>query len=282
MVPSASAEWFLGQDLYTLSHQRVLEGKTSEGFDTMIQAWQQAPDEQQNTNLDGLLKLALTEDCGRSLTQAVLPSWLSTLSIRREVVQNLNQVMLKLSVSGASQKKIDEVTFTRWPDQKYISTSPVLEKNGDFTAESSRLEKPIAEGLYKITLTNNEKEAWSSWVILGAPSIKQRIGWKDSKNWRIEHSQLPNPTCPSPVLSINLYDLNDLSWTPIWTEEIDGKLPTTLPQIDVPDGRYWLSVGLIESRWQGDISILDIQRITRPIDFQLSLDQKQQQPEEQK
>ncbi|MGF1788547.1 DUF2861 family protein [Photobacterium swingsii] len=271
-TPSVFAQWFLGQDLYTVAHQRLLEGNTSESFDTIIQAWQQSPAVEQRNNLDDLLNLAITEDCGRSLTQNVLPNWLSNLSIRREVIQNLNQVMLKLSVTGAARVPITDVTFTRWPDSTLISSSPVSEENGDFSVETKRLELPIAGGLYKITLTNENKESWSSWVLLTSPSIKQKIGWKDSKNWRIEKSQLPNQACPSPVLSINLYDLNDLSWTPVWTEEIDGRLPTTLPDIDVPDGRYWLSVGLIESRWQGDVSILDIQRITRPVDAQTAIE----------
>lgn len=267
-TPSVFAQWFLGQDLYTSAHQRLLEGKTSESFESMIQAWQQIPKEEQRINLDNLLTLAITEDCGRSLSQGVLPKWLANLSIRREVIQNLNQVMLKLSITGETNVPISDVTFTLWPDNALISSSPINDESGHFSVETQRLELPVAAGLYKITITNEEKESWSSWIILTSPSIKQKIGWKDSKNWHIEKSQLPNQACPSPVLSINLYDLNDLSWTPIWTEELDGRLPTTLPEIDVPDGRYWLSVGLIESRWQGDISILDIQRITRPVDAQ--------------
>ncbi|MGF1756505.1 DUF2861 family protein [Photobacterium sagamiensis] len=262
----ASATWFTGKDLYTAAHQRLLKGETSASFESMIQAWQQTPNAEQRINLNNLLELAISEDCGHSLEQKVLPPWLSKLSIQREVIQNLNQVTLKVSIIGLTQAKIESIKLTKWPDETMIERSPVIEEGGDFSVEARRLEKPINAGLYKLTINAEGEQAWISWILLTEPSFKQRIGWKDSKNWRIERGQLSNPACPSPVLSINLYDLNDTTWTPLWTEQVDGKLPTTLPKIDVPDGRYWLSVGLIDSRWQGEISILDIQRITRPVD----------------
>ncbi|PSV62513.1 hypothetical protein C9J48_11185 [Photobacterium profundum] len=266
-TPGVMAKWFNGQDLYTTSHQRILEGNTSAGFDSIIQAWQQAPNIEQQANLNELLEFAITEDCGHSLEQKALPSWLSKLSIQREVIQNLNQVMLKLSIVGLTRTKISEITFTKWPEENIIVSTPSIQEGGYFSVEARRLDKPLSSGVYKLTVKANGEKDWISWVVLSEPVIKQSLGWRDSKNWRIEQEGLPNPACPSRILSINLYDLNDTTWTPLWTEEFDGKLPTILPKIDVPDGRYWLSVGLIKSRWQGEISILDIQRITRPVDY---------------
>ena len=266
LSPGAAAKWFTGQDLYTVAHQRLLEGNTSASFDGMVQAWQQSPNLDQRNNLNDLFKLAITEDCGRSLDQRVLPKWLSNLSIQREVVQNLNQILPKLSITGVTKANITEIKFSKWPDQSIIATSPNIE-NGYFAVETRRLEKTTNEGLYQLTISAEGEESFNRWILLTEPAIKQRISWIDSKNWRIERNSLPDPACPSPVLSMSIYDLNDTSWTPLWTEDIDGKLPTTLPKIDVPDGRYWLSVGLIESRWQGGISVLDIQKITRPVDF---------------
>jgi len=264
---SVEAQWFTGQDLYTVAHQRLLEGKTAASFDNMVQAWQQDPNIEQRNNLNDLFNLAITEDCGRSIDQNVLPEWLPSLAIQREVIQNLNQIMLKLSITGVTHSKITKVQFTEWPNQSIISTTPSIETGGYFAVETRRLEKPTNAGLYQLTITADGEESFNRWILLTEPAITQRIGWKDSKNWRIERGGLPNPACPSAILSMSIYDLNDTSWTPLWTEEVDGKLPTTLPKIDVPDGRYWLSVGLIESRWQGEISILDIQTITRPVDY---------------
>ncbi|WP_255558051.1 MULTISPECIES: DUF2861 family protein [Photobacterium] len=267
MIPQASAKWFVGKDLYTVAHQRLLEGNTAASFETMVQAWQQLPSEEQQANLNDLLELAITEDCGFSLKQRSLPEWLSKVAVRREVIQNLNQVLLRLSVTGITQAKQLEVTFSRWPDTQFSMPAALISENGQFVTESRRLDEPLAAGLYQLKITAGKERSWNSWVILTKPDPKQKIGWKDSKNWRIEREVLPNSTCPSPVLSMNLFDLNDTNWSPIWTQDVDGKLPTSLPAIDVPDGRYWLSVGLVESRWQGDISILDIQRITRPVDY---------------
>ncbi|WP_299013307.1 DUF2861 family protein [uncultured Photobacterium sp.] len=266
-IPSAAAKWFTGQDLYTVAHQRLLEGNTSDSFEGMVQAWQQEPNIEQRDNLNDLLKLGITEDCGRSLSQNALPEWLPNLVIQREVIQNLNQIMLTLSINGVSNKNISEIKLVKWPDEVVIANSPIIGAGGYFSVETRRLEKPITAGLYQLVISANEEQNFNHWVLLTEPPIRQRIAWKDSKNWRIERGGLPNPACPSPVLSMSMYDLNDTSWTPLWTEDVDGKLPTTLPKIDVPDGRYWLSVGLIESRWQGEVSVLDIQTITRPVDY---------------
>ncbi|GAB6260394.1 DUF2861 family protein [Photobacterium sp. CCB-ST2H9] len=267
IAPQASAKWFVGKDLYTVAHQRLLEGNTAASFDTMVQAWQQNPTDEQQANLNDLLELAITEDCGFSLKQRSLPEWLSKVAIRREVIQNLNQVLLRLSITGITREKQLSVTFSRWPNSDFQLPNPTISESGLFVSESRRLDEPLSAGLYQLTISADNDRRWSSWVILTKPDPKQKIGWKDSKNWRIEREVLPNTTCPSPVLSMSLFDLNDTNWTPIWTQDVDGKLPTSLPAIDVPDGRYWLSVGLVESRWQGDISILDIQRITRPVDY---------------
>lgn len=266
-APGAVAKWFLTQDLYTVAHQRLLEGKTSASFDGMVQAWQQAPNVEQRNNLNDLFKLAITEDCGHSLDQRVFPQWLSNLSIRREVSQNLNQTMLKLSITGLTRSEITEIKFSKWPDESIIADKPTIEKGGYFAVETRPLDKPLNAGLYQLTITTEGEQSYNRWILLTEPTSKQKISWIDSKNWRIERGGLPNPACPSPALSMSIYDLNDTSWTPLWTVDVDGKLPTKLPKIDVPDGRYWLSVGLIESRWQGDISVLDIQKITRPVDF---------------
>jgi len=266
-TPGAVAKWFTGQDSYTVAHQRLLEGKTSDSFDSMVQAWQQDPNRDQQDNLNALFKLAITEDCGRSLAQKALPTWIPNLSIEREVIQNLNQTMLKLSITGLTRIKIAEVKLTKWPNQTIVASTPSIGDGGYFFVETRSLEKPIGAGLYQLTIDTEGEETFNHWVLLTEPTAKQRIGWKDSKNWRIEQGRLPDPACPSAVLSMSLYDLNDTTWTPLWTEDVDGRLPTTLPKIDVADGRYWLSVGLIESRWQGDISVLDIQTITRPVDY---------------
>ncbi|GAL02911.1 DUF2861 family protein [Photobacterium aphoticum] len=266
MVPTATAKWFMNQDLFTVAHQKLLEGKTNESFGSMVQAWQQSPSAEQQNNLNELLQLAITEDCGHSLDRTALPSWLTSVVIQREMVQNQNQILPRLAINGTAERRITEIKFIHWPDQVILSATPKLNNGGYFSLETRRLEKASSEGLYQLVINGDGDVSFKTWVLLTRPQSKQRIGWIDSRSWRIERNGLPDRACPSPVLSMNVYDLEDTSWTPLWTENVDGKLPTTLPKLDLPDGRYWLSVGVIESRWQGEIGILDIQSITRPVD----------------
>ncbi|MBY5946420.1 DUF2861 family protein [Photobacterium rosenbergii] len=265
-APNALANWFVSQDVFTMAHQKLLEGKTNESFGAMVQAWQQAPNVEQQNNLNDLIQLAITEDCGRSLDTTALPPWLTSLVIQREMIQNQNQVLPRLAITGTSEQRITNIDFIRWPEQSVLSATPKTDKGGYFSLETKRLEKASSEGLYQMIISADGEESYKTWVILTRPQSKQRIGWVDSQNWRIERNGLPDKVCPSPVLSMNIYDLNDTSWTPLWTENVDGKLPTTLPDVDLPDGRYWLSVGIIHSRWQGEIAVRDIQSITRPVE----------------
>ncbi|MGF1723588.1 DUF2861 family protein [Photobacterium nomapromontoriensis] len=257
----------MNQDIYTVAHQKLLEGKTSESFDSMVQAWQQTPSKAEQDNLSDLLQLAITEDCGHSLATTPLPTWLTSLVIQREMVQNQNQILPRLAITGTSTVKITNIDFIQWPEQSVLSSAPKMDNGGYFSLETRRLQKVSSDGLYQLVINAEGVDSFKAWVLLTRPLSKQRIGWIDSRNWRIERNTLPNRACPSPILSMNLYDLNDTTWTPLWTENVDGKLPTTLPKIDLLDGRYWLSVGIIESRWQGEIGILDIQSITRPVDY---------------
>ncbi|PSU05334.1 DUF2861 domain-containing protein [Photobacterium ganghwense] len=267
-APNAYAKWFLSKDIYTVAHQKLLEGNTRESFDAMVQAWQQSPNRDEQTNLNELLQLAITEDCGHSLNATNLPEWITKLVIQREMVQNQTQVLPRLSINGIAKKNVTKIEFTRWPDQAVIAGIPKMDEGNVFSIDAKRLENATSEGLYQLNIqVEGHPEGFKTWVILTQPQSKQRIGWINSKTWRIERNGIPDRVCPAPILSMNVYDLNDTSWTPLWTENVDGKLPTTLPKIDLPEGRYWLSVGIIESRWQGDISVLDIQRITRPVDY---------------
>ena len=265
-IPSVQAAWFPQQDVLTVAHQKLLEGSSAESFDAMIQAWQGKPTEEQEANLNALLNLAVTEDCGRSLDATRFPAWLKSLTVQREMIQNQSQVLPKLAITGTASKQIKHIDFIRWPQEKVLSASPGRLSGDYFSIETKRLEKASSAGLYQLIINTGDGEEFKEWVILSPPKRKQWINWIDSRTWRIEKNGLPDKACPTPILSMNIYDLNDTSWTPLWTENVDGRLPTSLPEVDLPDGRYWLSVGIIESRWQGELSVLDIQSITRPVD----------------
>ncbi|WP_052957677.1 DUF2861 family protein [Photobacterium angustum] len=267
LIPNANAAWFVDQSSYAAAHRHLLEGHTDKSFESIIEAWQQSPTTDQKANLNGLLDLAITEDCGHSLDKTVLPSWLSKLSIERSVVQNINQQLLKLSIVGLTRVNITKISFSKWPNDNLIDSKPVIDDGGYFTVDAKKLDHKVEAGLYKLTIIADGEPAWNKWIVLNEPPAKQNLGWKDSNSWRIDHVAKLNSACPAPSLSIKLYDLNDTDWRPLWSEQTDTYLPTKLPKLNIPEGRYWLDVGLINSRWQGEISILDIQSITRSIDY---------------
>ncbi|KXF83192.1 DUF2861 family protein [Enterovibrio coralii] len=261
------AAWFSGSDALTSAHQKLLEGNTSESFDAMVEAWQQEVGETEKTHLADLLSLAITEDCGRSLSTLSLPSWLDNIVIRRETVQTPNRVFYHFSIYGTSKVGVSSVSFSAWPDQSVLHGNFTEEESHDFKLDYDGLSRAIKAGLYKLEVTSNNGERWSSNVLITQPEAIQAISWKDSRSWRIAPPTELKGTCPRPFLSMNLYSQNDGESAPIWSEEKDKNLPTSLPVIDVPDGQYWFSVALIERRWQGAILLEEVQRIARAVDL---------------
>lgn len=264
---TASAAWFTGSDALTSAHQRLLEGNTSQSFDAMVEAWQQENTQTEIRHLTDLLSLAISEDCGRSLSTLSLPSWLQSLVLRRESVQTPNRVYHQFSIYGSSEEGVDKITFSEWPGNPLISESMRGDSVNQFKLDLQGLSSAIPAGLYKLDISSVEGESWSSWILVSQPEPIQKISWRDSRSWRIAPPTDLKSACPRPFLSMNLYQQDAEGDAPIWSEEKDKNLPTSLPVIDVPNGQYWFSVALIERRWQGSILFEDVQRIARYIDF---------------
>lgn len=264
-----SAGWFKGSDSLTSAHQYLLEGMASKSILSMIEVWQQDKNENAQHHLIKLLSLAIKEDCGRSLSTQPLPSWIKSLGVRRESIQTSNSVSYALSVYGRTEKGVAELSFSAWPD-KFVHFNETNENENDKTDFKYTLEglsQNMHAGLYKLNIKSIEGELWSSWVLLSQENQIQKITWNDSKNWRILSSSELNSTCPKPVLAIHLYPQHKSNKDPVWSLVKDTHLPTTLPQIDVAPGQYWVAVSLIERRWQGSILFEEIQGIGRIIDI---------------
>ncbi|CZF81062.1 DUF2861 family protein [Grimontia marina] len=262
-----AAAWFSGSDALTSAHQRLLEGNTAQSFEAMVEAWQQDNTDTEQRHLTELLSLAISEDCGRSLSTLSLPSWLQAIVIRRETVQTPNRVYYQFSIYGSSDTGILNVTFSEWPEKKLLNANLIPDDAKSFKLDIRGLSGAVHAGLYKLDVTSTEGENWSSWILVSQPEPIQKISWKDSRSWRIAPPTDLKSTCPRPFLSMNLYQTDVGEDAPIWSEEKDKNLPTSLPVIDVPNGQYWFSVALIERRWQGAILFEDVQRIARFIDL---------------
>ncbi len=108
----AQAAWFDGNDALTSAHQRLLNGHTAASIEAMIEAWQQPNlSAAKQDHLAQLLALAITEDCGRSLSQKTLPDWLSNISVRRETIQTTSRVYYRLQISGESPAGVNALTL---------------------------------------------------------------------------------------------------------------------------------------------------------------------------
>ncbi|OOF00135.1 hypothetical protein BZG79_03990 [Salinivibrio sp. MA427] len=264
----AQAAWFNGNDALTSAHQRLLNGKTAASVEAMIEAWQQPNlSAAKQDHLAQLLALAITEDCGRSLSQKTLPDWLSNISVRRETVQTTSRVYYRLQVSGESQTGVNALTLKKWPDQTVMRGEFSPAQQHGWRLIKDGLSDPISQGLYQLTAESVSGHTWSSWLLLTQPQPRQTLSWKDTRSWHIAPFDDFNSTCQRPFLSLNLYPHNQPDGAPIWSAEKHKRLPTQLPMLDVPNGQYWFSVALIERRWQGALSIEEVQRIGRAIDL---------------
>ncbi|WP_231637471.1 MULTISPECIES: DUF2861 family protein [Salinivibrio] len=262
------AAWFDGNDALTSAHQRLLEGKTAASVESMIEAWQQPSlSASRQDHLAQLLALAITEDCGRSLSRQTLPDWLNNVSIRRETVQTTSRVYYRVQVAGESQPGVEAFTLKKWPDETVISDDLSTEQQHRWRLVKDGLSEPVSEGLYQLTAESVAGETWSSWLLLTQPQPRQTLSWKDTRSWHIAPFDDFNSTCQRPFLTLNLYPQNQTDGAPIWSAEKHKRLPTQLPMLDVPNGQYWFSVALIERRWQGALSIEEVQRIGRAIDL---------------
>ncbi|OOE49119.1 hypothetical protein BZG11_12745 [Salinivibrio kushneri] len=262
------AAWFDGNDALTSAHQRLLEGKTAASVESMIEAWQQPSlSASRQNHLAKLLALAITEDCGRSLSRQTLPDWLSNVSIRRETVQTTSRVYYRVQVAGESQLGVDAFTMKKWPDETVISDDLSAEQQHRWRLVKDGLSEPVSEGLYQLTAQSVAGQTWSSWLLLTQPQPRQTLSWKDTRSWHIAPFDDFNSTCQRPFLTLNLYPQNQTDGAPIWSAEKHKRLPTQLPMLDVPNGQYWFSVALIERRWQGALSIEEVQRIGRAVDL---------------
>ncbi|MFD2178122.1 DUF2861 family protein [Veronia pacifica] len=272
-VLPVSANWFNGADSLILAHQKLLEGNTSASFDAMIEVLQRSSLPEKESHVSDLLNLAITEDCGRSLTKSNMPDWLPNLRLRREMVQTPNRIYHRLLIAGESTRQLVSVKLSRWPDTTVLERQTFNQTGNTFSFEVDGLSSAISAGLYKLDLQvdaatkDNQFANWSSWLIITQPTPLQKISWQDARSWYILQQSETDAKCEKPYLAIALESKPLGSAEPIWSVDIHHNLPSTLPKIDVPEGRYWLSVSLIEKRWQGIISIEEVQRIVRTVEL---------------
>ncbi|WP_413112862.1 DUF2861 family protein [Thaumasiovibrio sp. DFM-14] len=264
-----NARWFEDQGPLATAHGLLLSGRVTASFEQMVQLWQQQPTLLIEENLDGLLSAAVAVDCGRSLDELLLPEWLPEISLQRETIQHVNQVNYSVNLKGVSTSSTLDVELVRWPDTSIVSGRTSVAKDGNFEMSFRHFSALLPRGLYQLKVTTSGEIPWITWVILGESESKQRISWVDSLSWRIDKDALPLKTCPASVLEQQIYPLDKLYQSVQWNLRHQGRLPTEFNPEDteLESGRYWLSVGLVETRWQGGLQLQEIQRLIKPVEL---------------
>ncbi|WP_087022555.1 DUF2861 family protein [Thaumasiovibrio subtropicus] len=260
------AEWFAGKDPLTRAHQLLLQGEVSTSFEQMVQIWQQQPETLVADNLTELLSASIGLDCGRVLTAHTLPEWLSELAVQREAVQHVNQLNYSVTVQGAASVNSLAIELQRWPDEVIVSGRTAVSRSGKFKISFHHLSETLPRGLYRLAVNSANKGEWSQWLILGEAPKVQRISWVDTYQWRIENNKLPLKACPAPMLEQAVFPIDRLYQQVVWEQKDQGKLPRIFDPDDtkLKPGQYWLSVGLVDSRWQGDVKVQEVQRLIKP------------------
>jgi hypothetical protein len=275
--PAVHADhWFIENTALTNTHKLFLEGDSQRGFQSLIEVWQQLPSISQQQHLDKLINSVIELDCGRSLKQIGMPEWLDGVTIERQSIQSPGRLSHKVIVRANTPQDLDRIRLIRWPDVEVINESGPDRSDGveskyQYSATTETLNTRAKSGLYKIQVVSDSKLEWEAWIILAEPHNKELVRWSSKQKWTTYKSGLLNKYCPLPTLDLSLHTNKDSRFHKVWTEQYEGDYPIELPKMTLPDDRYVLAVSLKHRRWQGSITILDTQTITKTIDLSTEL-----------
>ncbi|MFA0242226.1 MULTISPECIES: DUF2861 family protein [Vibrio] len=269
-----SADWFKDSDALTQVHKHLLDNDLALMFDSLVEVWQINASQSREDHLNQLFEQALNKDCGKTLTKNTLPDWISSVVVKRHIIQSPGRETFRVAIDVESESNIQDITFEKWVDKVVSSDSeftkgnPVI-NNTSVSVYSKRysLASQLDSGLYRLTVKGNSGNSWSTWVILGEVVMRQQVRWASKDSWLIDKKALLNPYCPLPKLDVGLYDYVDERYKQVWGKSYESDYPTNLTGEEVPNDRYVLAVSMVHSRWQGDIAIEQAQTISKTYDI---------------
>ncbi|MBP3140326.1 DUF2861 family protein [Aliivibrio fischeri] len=270
-----SVDWFNEQSALYTAHKQFLEGHARKGFATSIEVLQNSANENITNNIDKLLSSAISVNCGRDLSNKVIPNWLKSVSVQRVIIQSSGRLHHRLIVKFDTKKPISSLSFIKWPQEEQltnpsIKTTPTQdERITQYTYASESLNNRIQNGLYKLIIIADDKEKtqWESWVVLTTPKTEMQVAWLGKDKWKTTQTGLLKSNCPLPEMAVGIYDHQDNEYIKLWEQTYEEKFPKSLPSTNVLPGSYILSVSFNHKRFQGPISIQEIQAITKVMNF---------------
>jgi hypothetical protein len=269
-----AADWFKDSDALTQVHKHLLDNDLALMFDSLVEVWQINASQSREDHLNQLFDQALNKDCGKTLTKKTLPDWISSVVVKRHIIQSPGRETFRVAIDVESESNIQDITFEKWVDKVVSSDSefskgnPVI-NNTSVSVYSKRysLASQLDSGLYRLTVKENSGNSWSTWVILGEVVMRQQVRWASKDSWLIDKKALLNPYCPLPKLDVGLYDYVDERYKQVWGKSYESDYPTNLTGEELPNDRYVLAVSMVHSRWQGDIAIEQAQTISKTYDI---------------
>ncbi|MEZ8013602.1 DUF2861 family protein [Vibrio sp. 10N.222.54.F12] len=269
-----AADWFKDSDALTQVHKHLLDNDLALMFDSLVEVWQINASQSREDHLNQLFEQALNKDCGKTLTKNTLPDWISSVVVKRHIIQSPGRETFRVAIDVESESNIQDITFEKWVDKVVSSDSeftkgnPVI-NNTSVSVYSKRysLASQLDSGLYRLTVKGNSGNSWSTWVILGEVVMRQQVRWASKDSWLIDKKALLNPYCPLPKLDVGLYDYVDERYKQVWGKSYESDYPTNLTGEELPNDRYVLAVSMVHSRWQGDIAIEQAQTISKTYDI---------------
>lgn len=266
--------WFDKNSPLTQAHQHLLNDDLKTMFTSLVEVWQQNQSTSLNAHLNGLMNQSLERDCGKSLVDSNFPEWISSIVIRKQAIQSPGRDSYRAVVEIISPSAIKSIELKRWVDKKISKDSNFYSQERDGVTSGRRvyiqrynLINRLPAGLYRLTVENENKEAWSSWVIFTNTKLKQHVRWASKDKWSVEKNALLNPYCPLPVLDTALYDDVEGKYIQIWGKSYETDYPTSIDTESFPSNRYVLAVSMRHKRWQGDIVIEQSQTISKTYDI---------------
>ncbi|MCG3759121.1 DUF2861 family protein [Vibrio cincinnatiensis] len=270
-----STGWFETNTPLTQAHQNLLTNDLESMFASLVEVWQLEQNQNIQTHLNDLLIQSLSVDCGKGLQSKPFPEWIKSITITNVDIQSPGRDAYQVLVEAQTNKELVDVKLTKWV-KKPLSTDVILNLKGDNVTNDWRtylkrynLNTKLPIGLYRLDITANDQESWSSWVIFGEPKAKQTVRWASKDKWVVDKNALLNRYCPLPKLDVSVFDYIDSEYKEIWTKSYESDYPTELELTSLASDRYVLAVSMTHQRWQGVITIEQAQVISKTYNVSL-------------
>lgn len=270
-----SVEWFESSSPLTQVHQHLLNNDLDRMFHSLVEVWQLNQTKNTKTHLNDLLIQSLSVDCGKGLTSKTFPVWLNSIVIRKVDIQSPGRDAYQVILEAQSDKALNNITLTQWVERPIASDSSFTRSSDGVTEEGVTFRKhynlnsKLTMGLYRIDITAEDQDSWSTWVIFGEPKAKQTVRWSSKDQWTVDKNALLNRHCPLPRLDVSVYDYFDGEYKEIWQQSYESNYPTQLELTDLTSDRYILAVSMTHKRWQGPIIIEQAQVISKTYNVSL-------------